>query len=156
MTKLHSQSIPAETISQVQTKIDEAYALLMPYVISLTTTQRMELPKMGSKTLSFVETASQLAKQNPNLCPAFLDLAAFDIDLADAVGLRVLHNSTSQLLESMDDTALAAGSEAYQQALIFYNSVKYAASQNVPGANPVYEALKYRFSRGSSKAESSS
>jgi hypothetical protein len=40
---------------------------------------------------------------------------------------------------------MTAGSEAYQAALIFYNSVKIAASQGIPGAKAVYEELKKRF-----------
>jgi hypothetical protein len=37
------------------------------------------------------------------------------------------------------------GSEAYHAALTFCNSVKHAASQDVPGAKAVYEALKTRY-----------
>jgi len=35
--------------------------------------------------------------------------------------------------------------KAYQAALIFYNSVKVAASQGISGAKAVYEELKKRF-----------
>jgi hypothetical protein len=40
---------------------------------------------------------------------------------------------------------MTAGSEAYQAALIFYNSAKVAASQGIQGAKAVYEQLKKRF-----------
>jgi hypothetical protein len=40
---------------------------------------------------------------------------------------------------------MTAGSEAYQAALVFYNSVKVAASQGITGAKAVYEELKKRF-----------
>jgi GrpB-like predicted nucleotidyltransferase (UPF0157 family) len=45
----------------------------------------------------------------------------------------------------VDDTTMVAGSEAYQFALIFYNSVKMAARQDIPGAKAIYEDLKKRF-----------
>jgi hypothetical protein len=45
----------------------------------------------------------------------------------------------------MDDTTMVADSEAYQFALIFYNSVKMAARQDIPGAKAFYEELKKRF-----------
>jgi hypothetical protein len=43
------------------------------------------------------------------------------------------HNSTN---------LLNAGSEALQAALVFYNSAKVAASQDISGAKAVYEELK--------------
>jgi hypothetical protein len=41
---------------------------------------------------------------------------------------------------------MTSGSEAYQAALVFYNSVKMAARQDIPGAKAVYEELRKRFS----------
>jgi hypothetical protein len=40
---------------------------------------------------------------------------------------------------------MTSGSEAYQAALIFYNSVKMATRQDIPGAKAVYEELRKRF-----------
>jgi hypothetical protein len=37
----------------------------------------------------------------------------------------------------MDNTAMTAGSEAFQTALVFYNSVKMATRRDVPGATAV-------------------
>jgi hypothetical protein len=49
------------------------------------------------------------------------------------------------LEEGISNTQMTAGSEAYQAALTFYNSVKVAALQGIPGAQAVYEELKRRF-----------
>ncbi|GHU43561.1 hypothetical protein FACS1894190_14190 [Spirochaetia bacterium] len=46
---------------------------------------------------------------------------------------------------------MAAGSKAYQAALVFYSSVKVAAAQDVPGAKAVYDELKTRFPSGKRK-----
>jgi hypothetical protein len=100
---------------------------------------------MGEKTLSFVEKSHDFALQNPNFCPPYLDMEAFNADFADAHNLQTLNNTALQLHESTDDTAMLAGSEAYQAALIFYNSVKIAARQDIPGAKAVYEELRKRF-----------
>jgi hypothetical protein len=50
-------------------KINEALAMLHPYVTPLTPAKRHMLPKMGEKTLSFVEKAYEFARQNLTLCP---------------------------------------------------------------------------------------
>jgi hypothetical protein len=70
----HVQAIPSDVLSQAQTKINETAALLAPYIVALTPAERHELPKMGEKTISFVEKACNFAKQNPNLAPPYLDM----------------------------------------------------------------------------------
>jgi hypothetical protein len=151
----HIQAIPQDVLAQVQTKIQEVQTLLAPYMLALTPEERRELPKMGAKTIGFVEKAYEFAKQNPNLIPPYLDLAAFGVDFADASGLWTIHNMVRQLDEGLDDTEMTAGSEAYQAALVFYKSVKMAAAQNIPGAKAIYEELKTRFPQRGGKREPS-
>ncbi|MDR3325511.1 MAG: hypothetical protein LBS82_05975 [Spirochaetaceae bacterium] len=141
----HVDAIPQVALTQAQTKIDEIKLVLSSCMVPLTPTERRDIPKMGEKTLMFVEKAHDFAHQNPNLVPAYLDMDAFDVDFEDAHGLWALVNSIRQLYENLSDTEMAAGSEAYQAALVFYNSVKVAAAQDVPGAKAIYEELKTRF-----------
>jgi hypothetical protein len=145
MDNKHSLSIPVDVLSQVQTLVNQAHTLLLPYVTPLTAAERRTLLKMGEKTFSFVEKAHEFAVQNPALCPPYLDMVAFEIDFADAHNLMTLNNSTLQLHEYTDDTSMVAGSEAYQAALVFYSSVKVASAHDVPGAKAVYEELRKRF-----------
>ncbi|MDR1957946.1 MAG: hypothetical protein LBQ54_02700, partial [Planctomycetaceae bacterium] len=147
----HSQAIPEHVLKEAQARVDELIGLLSPYMLSLTPSERQEMLKMGEKSLSFVEKAHEFAKKNPNLCPPFLNMAEFDVDFADAHGLWVLQNTIRQASLNIDDTAMAAGSEAYQAALVFYNSVKVAAAQDIPGAKAVYEELKKRYPGGKRK-----
>jgi hypothetical protein len=145
MENKHVIPIPPEVLAQAQSHIETALGLLAPYLLPLTPTERHDLPKMGDKTLSFVEKARDYAHQYPQLCPSYLNLDDFDNDLSDATGLRRMHIAAKQLSDDIDDTVLVAGSEAYQAALIFYNAVKAAAEQDVPGAKEVYNDLKTRF-----------
>jgi hypothetical protein len=80
----HMQAIPSTVLAQAQTKVDEAAAMLAPYLLALTPDERHTLPKMGEKTISFVEKAYDFAQKNPNLVPPYLDLDAFGIDFGDA------------------------------------------------------------------------
>lgn len=141
----HQQQIPADVLARAHSMINEALALLSPYMLALTPTDRRELPKMGEKTIAFVEKAHEFAKQNPNLRPPYMDMNDFDIDFSDARSLWALLNTVHQLEQTLDDTEMVAGSEAYRTALVFYQSVKMASAQNVPGAKAVYEELKTRF-----------
>ncbi|GAB6391488.1 MAG: hypothetical protein MdMp014T_0861 [Treponematales bacterium] len=142
---VHTQAIPQAVLTEAQAKIDEVLTSLSPYLMALTPEQRRELPKMGRKTLDFVEKAYDFARQNTGLVPPYLNLTEFGVDFADAHGLWTLLNSVQQLEQGIDDTEMAAGSEAYQTALVFYHSVKLAAGNGISGAKAVYEELKTRF-----------
>ncbi|MDR2474157.1 MAG: hypothetical protein LBD53_11495 [Tannerella sp.] len=153
MENKHVASIPPEILAQVQVHIDAALELLAPYLLPLTPEERHDLPKMGNKTLSFVEKAQDYAHHYPQLCPSYLNVAEFDTDVTDATGLRTVHISAKQLSDNIDDTVIVAGSEAYQAALMFYNAVKAATAQDIPGAKEVYNDLKTRFPRSKRKTE---
>ncbi|GHT67528.1 hypothetical protein FACS189452_05410 [Bacteroidia bacterium] len=148
----HLVSIPQEVLEQLKSKANELNTLLAPYALALTAEERRELPKMGEKTVSFVQKAHELAAANADLRPNYLNMAEFNTDMNDANGLLVVGNTTRQALETVSDIEMLAGSEAYQAALAFYNYVKLLATQDVPRARAIYEELKKRFpSRGKGK-----
>jgi hypothetical protein len=70
------------------------------------------------------------------------------VDFADAHGLWGIQNKVRHLQETLDDTVMTAGSDAFHAALAFYNNVRRAAKQDVPGAKAIYEDLKARFPGG--------
>jgi hypothetical protein len=106
----HIVSIPASALTSVQNKINDINAILASCIVPLTPEERHDLPKMGEKTLAFVEKAYDFAKQNPNLVPPYLDVPCFGVDFEDAHGLWGLVNSVRQLYENLNDTEMAAGS----------------------------------------------
>ncbi|KAA6300469.1 MAG: hypothetical protein EZS26_003380 [Candidatus Ordinivivax streblomastigis] len=141
MNNTHSASIPINILLQAQAKAEEIKMLLASYITVLMPDQRRTL----AKTLAFVEKAHELAITNPVFVPPFLNMAEFTIDFSDAHNIEPVLVVLEQLRSGVDDTQMLAGSEAYQAALVFYNSVKEAATKNVPGAKAVYDALSVRF-----------
>lgn len=117
----------------------------LPFLLNLSADERKELPKMGDKTVAFVNKALEYAKQNPTVVPTFLNVAEFgkDVDLVNA--LTKISIPMSQISEKLDDTTMVAGSEAYSAALVFYNAVKAAEKAGVPGMKTVYDDLQARF-----------
>ncbi|MDR2633734.1 MAG: hypothetical protein LBC51_08975 [Treponema sp.] len=65
----HTQAIPSTVLTQAKAKVAEAMALLTSYVLALTPEERRMLPKMGEKTIGFVEKAFDFARQNAALVP---------------------------------------------------------------------------------------
>jgi hypothetical protein len=156
MDNKHLEAIPSDVVLQIQAKLNEIKTLLTPYSVTLTPSDRHNMLKMGEKSLTFVEKAHDFAVENPQFVPPFLNMPEFDIDFSDAHGLWTIRNDAMQVYELIDDTTMSADSESYQAALMFYNSVKIAAAQNVPGAKAVYDELKKRFPGGKRKSEGES
>jgi hypothetical protein len=97
MEDKHVIPIPPQVLTQAQANIDAALAALAPYLLPLTPAERHDLPKMGDKTLSFVEKAQDYAHQYPALCPSYLNIAEFDVDMTDATGMRRVHITAKHL-----------------------------------------------------------
>ena len=141
----HKEAIPSAVVKDAQNRILEVMEMLQPYVVNLKPEERRDILKLGDKTLAFGEKAFDYAKANPMLVPPYLDMGMFENDMKDTTGLRVLLATVQQLSMAIDDTIMVAGSEAYTASLTFYNAVKVAANQNVPGAKPIYQELQERF-----------
>ena len=128
-------------------------AIASVLVTNLTPTERMNMLKMGDKTLAFVRRALTFAAQNPALVPSYLNLeeAWRDYKLTEAISILLKELATLQ--RGLEDTAMVAGSEAYDAALIFYASVRGASRSNIPGAQAIHDELKRQFPRRSRKDE---
>ncbi|WP_461787763.1 hypothetical protein [Pedobacter sp.] len=141
-----SAAITAAQSTDVMKNIDSITQTLKDaLIINLTADDRSHMLKMGDKTLAFVQKALEYATQNEALCPAFLDLTEAKKDYELAAGLQAIRQRVSLLLRAIEDAEMVAGSEAYDAALIFYNSVKGAARSNIAGSQAIADDLKVRF-----------
>ncbi len=77
----------------------------LPFLIDLTTAERVILPKLGDKTQPFVRKAVDIALQHPELLPAgFLDEMRKDAQLLD--GLSPIRLAIDLLQKQIDDTVV--------------------------------------------------
>ena len=125
----------------------------LPFLISLTPDERKGIFKTGPNSLSFVQNALTAAENNPDILPKSFDVDEFtsDVDLFGV--LTDLNTVVSQLASEIDDTRLAVGGEAMQEATQVYNYVK-AAVKNAPGLKPVADQLGQRFQHASTPTAS--
>lgn len=112
----------------------------LPFLITLNTTERKRLFKMGDKRLTFVQTSLNAAQSNRNILPASFDLDGFSNDYRLATSLMEIEMLLNQLSEQVDDTLLAVGSEAMTSSLTVYDYVKTAAKKT-PGLKGIAEQL---------------
>jgi len=131
--------------------IGDIVSTFKPYLIALTPEERKRIPKMSDATLPFVQKALDYASTNPSFVPAYIDVSELKVDMVAANTLMEVQRPLAQIAQSLDDTMMLCGSEAYIAALAFYNSVKQAAKLKVPGAESIYEDLSTRFAKPTHK-----
>ena len=98
----------------------------LPFLIDLSKEDRRYLPKMGDKSRAFVDKAMEVATNNVEILPRSFDLKEFERDIKLFSDLNSILITVSQLNELIDDTAIAAGSDAYRASLEVYAYAKIA------------------------------
>jgi len=144
-----SIEIPPADLQAIKAALQQVQGLLAPYVVALTPEQRKTIPKMSDGTEPFVDKVMDYAVNNSEFLPPFVSLGELEKDWNATSGLMPLLRMVDQIHDTMSDTAMLAGSEAYKGALSYYNSVKQAAKMNAPDAKAIYEDLRKRFEKKS-------
>ena len=121
----------------------------LPFLIDLSAEDRRSLPKMGERSRGFVSQALEVAAQNEDILPRSFEVAEMRKDVELAAALLPIITALSQLVELIEDTSMAVGSEAYAAALVVYQS----ARSNGKGAalDAALDTLGQRFARKAGK-----
>lgn len=88
-------------------------------------------------------------QSNPEFATAFVDFDGLASDMKVYEQLLPIYLLIFQLENNLNDTTLEAGAESFVSDLGYYNSVKYAARMDAPGAKAIAEDLSKRFARNS-------
>lgn len=118
---------------------------LMPFLVKLSAKDRSALPKLGDKSRAFVEKALDVAIQTPDFLPRGFDVDEMQRDVALFEELSEIQLALAQLLELVDDTVMAVGSDAYDAALSVYGHAKM--NQKAYALDKVVSELGQRFVR---------
>jgi hypothetical protein len=123
---------------------------LLPFLIELNADERRALPKLGDKSRAFVEQGLVLAVQNPGILPRNFDWDEYQRDVSLVRQLEPLVLALGQLQGRLEDTFLAAGSDAYSQTLLVYQAAKLAGKNGALEQH--LDGLSRRFARKSTSA----
>lgn len=141
-----SLQIPEADQAEIKAAIQVLADKLLPHLtVTLSAEDRQELPKMGEKTVDFVQKSLEFCNHNKELVPPFLDVDEFEIDVKAVTLLRDFLFPLRELMVALEDTMMLSGSEAYQAALIFYATIKTAKKSKIQSAETIYKELSSRF-----------
>ncbi|BAX81659.1 cytochrome P450 family protein [Labilibaculum antarcticum] len=138
-------SLTKEESDQVDQAVNTLKTILEPKLISLAASDKRDMPKMGDKTLAFVEKSVGYGGMYPDFMPKFIDVDEAKTDLRSVKGLKQLLTPLLRITNELDDTMTMAGSEAYSSALSIYKVLKNAANMGQAGAQEASDDLKSRF-----------
>ena len=130
-----------EEMTQIRGAWSTLVTVLAPKLKNLAPDARKELPKVGERSLVYLNKAANYAPTHPHLVPSFMDLEAFQVDTNAAEFMRENIRVATTLLTQLEDSLTLSLVEAYEAALMFHHNVKAAAKSGEPNAKAIYEDL---------------
>lgn len=119
-------------------------------LIDLSPEQRRSAVKMGEKSEAFCRKATEVLGQNPGVLPANFNLAEVKRDLAAFDALRPRLMRLARLVERLEDSQLALGSDVMSASLEGYAFLKIAGKGE--GLDSLKRELSARFKSTKAKA----
>jgi hypothetical protein len=129
--------------TSVVTKIDEIKTM-MPFLISLTTNERIKSRKMGSKSVDYVRQCLEGAKAFPAELKQNFNTHEMERDYNLINNLLGAQVACQGLLELLNDTLMAGGVDAMEAADEVYASLKLSAKSNA-NVKLMVEKISQRF-----------
>ena len=118
----------------------------MPFLVTLTNAEKNRLPKFGDKSLAFARKTLALAQKHDDFLPRSFSVEEMEKDVNLYVSLFSIIQPLSILVEKVSDTFRQVGAEAYNAALIVYNSAKQTGKKT-GGLDSVMDEISKRFAR---------
>jgi hypothetical protein len=109
--------------------------------------ERQQLFGAGVKNYGFIEKAYDIARENPAFMPPHFDVENLREGLRDFENLRQLFFELEQYLQAAGNIMLLESDAHYRNALRIYGSLQEQTRNRVPGAQPLFEALRIFFHR---------
>ena len=107
---------------------------------------RRDLNKMGEKSEYFCRQTLNVLAANPQILPSTLDLAEAQRDMLAVEQLRPRLQQLEQMVEKLDDTVLALGSDVINCALEGYALLRVSGKSE--GLKAARRELSARWSKG--------
>lgn len=145
LNNLITVEFTTQEVNSVNNKLDGVEQVIAPKAVNLSPEERQQYAKISYEMNVFVDKVRAYMTTDPTLIPTWLDVAEMDRDIAARTVLTAWHNKLTELLEMVDDTNILLSTDVYHSALAYYNNVKQASVNNVPGTTTIYQDLQQQF-----------
>ena len=139
---LISLDLGVDDIAAIDKALEILEARLDRFVV-LTPDQIRHLNKMGDKSEAFCRQAAVVLEENPQLIPPGFSVAELRQDITDLDLMRPRFLRLRELLEKVDSTEMALGSDIINAALEGYGYMKMGGKS--AGLDGLREGMNARF-----------
>ncbi len=145
---LVDMTIAGEDRTTMEGDVASLEAIVNTFAYLLDDDQRKRLQRYGLRNETFSRGVIDLAKQNPTLVPAHIDMAAIERDLVAREQILPLLFRVQRLVRLLEDTAIALGVDLYEAARGLYKIMQVTAEGS--GVADTLAELGRRFARTTS------
>jgi len=150
---LVSVELTHQEITDVTTALDSIITIIKPKAKNLTPAERQLYGRVRYEFEVWIDKTRAYMTGNPTLVPPYIDMTEYEKDYNARAAMKPIESKLQQLYEMFDDTFVLLGHDLYTNSIAFYNAVKTAAKNNVPGSTTIYQDLKQQFPGGGKKKE---
>ena len=144
-TDANAPKAPSTEFDDVISELQLVLGILQALIPNLTPAERKRLRGAGTRIYGFIDRTMDYAMEYPEYVPSAFDIAALRRAKVNIEVLRDIQILSEQINKLVADGLLVNGNAAYNQALIYYNSVRELSKRNIPGATELYEHLNSIF-----------
>lgn len=130
----------------------DSISTLLPFLVNFSDTDRKKMRKMGSKSVDYVNQCLTGAQTFPQSLKVSFDVTEFQNDVALINSLQPIFVKMQALIEGIDDTITAAGSDAMMAADEVYDELKSSANKNA-SVKTLVEQISQRYARQGNKTK---
>lgn len=146
---LVSLDFSADDIAAIDRALETLEAKFARFAV-LTPEEIRHLTKMGDKSEAFCRQAAVVLEDNPKLIPPGFSVADMRQDITDLDLMRPRFLRLRELLEKVDSTEIALGSDIINAALEGYGYMKMGGKS--AGLDGLRESMSVRYTRRPPKA----
>jgi hypothetical protein len=114
---------------------------------NLTGRDRLRLISARSRNYGFIDKAFDIARDNPDFMPPHFDSQHLYYNIRELEDLRQLMYVLQQFLQLVTNCFMQQADLCFRDALRIYASLQEQTRARVPGASPLFEALRDFFRR---------
>jgi hypothetical protein len=150
---LVSLKFTPQEVTDLNDALATVISIIEPKAINLTPAERQLYGKVRYEFEVWIDKTRGHMLANPTLVPNYIDTVEYESDYAARSVIKPIEPTLKKIYEIFDDIFVLLGHDLYVNSLAFYNAVKIAAKQNVPGSTSIYQDLKQQFPGGRKKKE---
>jgi hypothetical protein len=129
-----------DAVGHITSAIDD-----MPFLIKLDKVTKRSMMSLDDSHVPFVEKCLQYGQKNASIVPLYVNIGELSKDFTLFTQMQGISRDVNRFAEMVNDTRIAAGTDAYLASLSIYNSAKQAAKMGVPGSQAIVDDLKKAF-----------